>query len=108
MKSIAKLAYCFLAVVLPSILLLSCSSRYAIVEDFDITSVGESIMDTTNYSSEETPEDVSKAVIVFEDIPVNIYEFAVTYMKAREISNVEARRYVRYFGDNADFMMEAW
>ena len=65
-------------------------------------------MNTSTYYSEETQEDTSEPVFIFGDIPDYIYEFAITYMKAREVSNVEARRYVRYFGDNADFMMEAW
>jgi len=59
-------------------------------------------------ASVNTCEEAPDVYSTFKDIPDDIYEFAITYMMAREISNVEARQYVRYFGENAEFMMEAW
>lgn len=57
----------------------------------------------------EKPKELP-VTISYEDtqnVPRDIYDFAINFMRTREISEAKASQYVRFFGEYGDFMMGA-
>jgi len=89
-------------------ILASCSNTGEEYEGYDVSvsnmdevQQNGTLRDIETFSTEKNVES-------YDDVPNDVYEFAISYLKAREISCFEALQYVRYYGEYGDFMMQAW